>query len=78
MPADLVALALQRKLDATDDPDRIKAIKARLKARPAPVPLADDLEALTKADLLDLAEDHGLDVPSSAKKADIIDALEGT
>jgi len=76
LPADLIALALQRKLDATDDPEKVKALKKRLKERPAPVPLVDDLEALTKADLLDLAADHGVEIPSSAKKAEIIEAVK--
>ncbi len=34
------------------------------------------LEELTKAELLALAEEEGLDVPSSATKAKIIEALE--
>jgi hypothetical protein len=78
MPADLTALALQRKLAATDDPERVKALKKRLKERPAPVPLADDLEALNKDDLLDLAAEHELEIPKSTKKADIIEALKET
>jgi Mn-dependent DtxR family transcriptional regulator len=76
MPADLTALALQRKLERETDPAKVAAIKKRLKARPAPVP--DDLTALKKDDLLDLADDRGVDVPSSATKADIIEAIEGT
>jgi hypothetical protein len=74
MPADLTALALQRKLEATDDPEKVKAYKKRLAARPQPAP--DDLTALKKDDLLDLAADRGVEVPSSATKADLIEALE--
>jgi hypothetical protein len=77
MPADLVALALQRKIDTPGaDPERVKVWKKALKARPAPVPLVDDLAKLNKDDLLDLAAEHGIDLPKSTKKDDIIEAVK--
>lgn len=36
-----------------------------------------DLDSMTKAQLLDLAESQGVDVAKSANKADIIAAIEG-
>jgi hypothetical protein len=36
-----------------------------------------DLESLTKAELVDLADERGVEVPSKATKSDIIEALGG-
>lgn len=36
-----------------------------------------DLESMTKAQLADLAEERGVDIPSSATKADMVEALSG-
>lgn len=35
----------------------------------------DDLESMTKAELLQMAEEKGLEISKSAKKAEIIEAL---
>lgn len=35
-----------------------------------------DLSSMTKAELLDLADDRGIDIPSGAKKAEVLAALE--
>ena len=82
MPADLLRLALERKLSNTTDPDKVKALNKRIKDReanpPPEVVAPSELNDLNKADLLDLAAQQEIEGRSSMTKDELIEALGGT
>lgn len=59
--------------DASDE----AAAEAEADDEPEEEKRFDSLDDLTKAELLQLAQDRGIDVPTNATKAQIIDALDG-
>lgn len=85
--SDLRLNALRRKLETTEDPDRVAALEQRIadleatqpeREETAPGEAPDEgLAGLSKADLLDLAEEAGVEGRSSMTKAELIEALGG-
>jgi hypothetical protein len=79
---DNLRVALERNLaqfeaaGLTDDAKATKAKLAELDKAAEPEPEAENLDRLTKAELLDLAAERGVEVDDSMLKAELVAALE--
>lgn len=59
------------------DAGLVKVVDAPVSEAPTSGAGDHDLSSMTKAQLLDLAEERGVEVPSKIKKADLLELLEG-
>lgn len=72
--SDLVLNALRRNLTIhADDNERAARIKKRIAALEKAA--SEDLGDRTKAELLEIAAEQGVEVTSAMKKADLVEAL---